>query len=117
MSAKIIQLFTNVHMGMAHQGLSTLAKKHKKNPEKLEPGEVLMFINRKHDKLKVLGPQGVLAYLRMPSDQRITLDAIQYIPRCLGGGGEINYNDALKMALVKTMEKRAEKSEGTRIFT
>lgn len=107
--AKIIQLFTNVHMGLGHDGLGAIAKQHKKDPAKLGAGEVLMFLNRQHDKLKVLGPFGVLAYLRMPNNNRITLEAIQFIPTCLGGDGSIDYDTALKQAMLNTMASRASK--------
>lgn len=58
-----------------------------------------MFLNRKRDKLKIMGAGGkVLGYLRMPSGQRIMLDAIQFIPRTFGATG-FNYDEALQQAL------------------
>ena len=100
MSTNIVLLIDNVHMGLGHDGLTKLAKKFKRDPMSLGQGELLMFLNRKRDKLKIMGHRGlVLGYLKMPGGNRIMLDAIQYIPKAFGARGEIDYDSALKKAL------------------
>lgn len=107
----VVMIFDNVHMGLGHDGLADIAKKHRKDPARLVPGELLMFINRAKDKMKVYGPNQVIAYLRMPHGRRIVLEAIQYIPQAFARSGKIDYDAALKRVLeakmaAKTGERR-----------
>lgn len=97
-------------MGLGHDGLTLIAKKFKVNPEKLGEGEIIMFLNRGRDKLKILGKQGkVIGYLKMPNKNRIMLDAIQYIPQCFGADGSLNYDAAIKKALDERLAKQRAK--------
>ncbi len=106
--SKIIRLIDGVHMGLGHLGLELLARKNFGIEAKnLGPGEILMFLNRKRDKLKILGAGGhVVGYLRMPHGQRIMLEALQYIPQTFGHSGEINYSASLKRALAEQLVRR-----------
>jgi hypothetical protein len=104
---KIILLIDNVNMGLGHPGLTALARKFKKDPATLKDGELLMFLNRKRDKLKMMGHQGiVLGYLRMPKGRQIMLEAIQYLPKAFGAQGEINYDRALHTVLSDRLAKK-----------
>jgi hypothetical protein len=88
-------------MGMGHDALSHVALKEGIDPFKLPDGQILMFLNRKRDKLKILGKQGiVVGYLKMPQGEKIAPHAIQYIPQCFGSSGAIDYSAALKKALL-----------------
>jgi hypothetical protein len=110
---KIIFLLVDVNMGLGHPGLIALARKNKVNPETTKDGHLLMFLNRKRDKLKMLGHQGiVLGYLRMPKGQQIMLEAIQYLPRAFGADGAINYDQALKTVLESRLSRPKSKSVG-----
>jgi len=103
-SSRIVLYIDNVNMGLGHPGLTELAKKWKVNVEKLGPHEMLLFINRAKDKLKVMGSEGkVLAYLRMPRGQRLRLEAIQYIPQVFSATGKIDYDAACKESLVRSL--------------
>lgn len=88
-------------MGLGHKGLSDLAKASKVNPDKLGDKDLLMFLNKAGDKLKILGAQGkVLGYLKMPSNRPIMREALSYIPLTFGADG-FDYESACKMALEK----------------
>ena len=99
---KILKLFQNIHMNLGHDGLIKLSKQNKVDVYKMENGDLLMFINKRGDKLKVLGPFGrVVGYLKMPNGQRIMMEALQYIPHTFGASG-FDYDKAC----VKALEKR-----------
>lgn len=105
-NAKIFKLFLDVHMGASHEGLSRLAEKAKVKLEELQDGDLLMFLNRKADRLKVLGARGkVIGYLRMEKGQRIMKESIQFLPRTFGAQG-FDYNRAVGMALDAQLSKR-----------
>lgn len=99
---KICKLFFDTHMGLGHQGLAILARKGKVDLDMLDEGDLLMFLNRAGDKMKMLGSRGrVLAYLRMPKG-RIMKEALQYIPRTFGHDG-FNYDKACLIAINKKL--------------
>lgn len=106
---RIIRLVDNVSMGLGHQGLHRLMLGNfKLDITKLEDGQLVMFLNKKKDKLKIIGKSGtVLGYLKMPNGRRIMLDAVQYIPQTFGGSG-FDYDLALKKALRARLVKPTE---------
>ncbi len=100
---RLLRVVDNVHMGLGHEGLIKLARRLSV-PTELGQGELLMFLNRAKDKLKILGSEGrVVAYLKMPRGERIRLEALQYIPRTFSVTGRIDYNDALRQSLLNIM--------------
>lgn len=103
---RIVMVIDNVNMGKGHDGLTAIAKQFKLDPTKLKPGELLMFINRAKDKLKVYGPGHVIGYLRMPGKRKLTMEAIQYLPQAFNPDGSIDYDKALKQAVIKMLEKQ-----------
>lgn len=91
---KIFKLFLDTHMGLGHDGLAKIAMKGKVKLAELAADDLLMFLNRAGDKLKVLGAQGrVIGYLRMPGQRKIMREALQYIPATFGAKG-IDYDAA-----------------------
>lgn len=105
MANKLVHVFFDVNLGCQHDGLSLEAKKVGKiDTEDLAAGELLLFINRRRDKIKVLasigrGPRNcVLAYWRGKDKQVLDEMAIQYIARAFDGT-TINYNQALRKAI------------------
>lgn len=86
-------------MYLSHDGLAEMARKAKVKIEELEEGDLLMFLNRAGDKMKLLGAQGkVIGYLRMPKQQKIMREALQYIPATFGAKG-FDYDAACKKSL------------------
>lgn len=107
---RTVVFIDNVHMGLGHDGLTLVAKKFSVDPARLGDGEIVMFLNRGRDKLKIMGKQGkVIGYLKMPNKSRIMLDAIQYIPQCFGADGSLNYDAAIKKALEERLAKQRSK--------
>ncbi len=103
MSARIRKLVENVHMGLGHEGLAKLLKRAGINVNSLAEGDLIMCLNTKGDKLKVIGGRGlVIGYLRMPRSQRIMKEALQYIPRTFGASG-FDYDAACKTSLEKRL--------------
>lgn len=105
---KLLMVVDNVHMGLSHDGLTEVAKRFKIDPRKLQPGELLLFLNRSKDKIKVFGPNNVLAYYKTPKGSRLDLNAIQYIPKAFAASGKIDYDTALK----KVLEEKLNHSPG-----
>lgn len=102
-SPRILKLFLDVHMGLGHDGLALIARTAKVKLENLASEDLLMFLNRAGDKMKVLGAQGqVLGYLKMPKHRRIMKEALQYIPHTFGASG-FDYDKACKIALEKRL--------------
>lgn len=96
---RIFKLFLNVHMGLGHDGLSKIALKGKIKLQELNESDLIMFLNTKGDKLKVLGAQGkVVGYLRNPDKRPIMREALQYIPHTFGASG-FDYDAACAAAL------------------
>ena len=97
---RIIRYFPNVHMGNSHHGLSEIAKEHKVNISKLEPGEFVIFVNNDQTALKMFAPGNIIAHLRMPGTQKINPRVIAMIPRFFNGA-QIEYDKALREVIQK----------------
>lgn len=102
--ARIIKLFLDVNMGLSHDGLTYMAKKEGKvKLEELAEGDLLMFLNKHGDKMKLLGAQGkVIGYLKLPNKRRIMKEALQYIPETFGATG-FDYEKACEKALFQRL--------------
>lgn len=100
---RILKVFLDVNMGKGHDALMELARKNKIKTQDLNDQDMLMFLNRKGDKMKVLGSQGnVVGYLKMPKSRLIMTEALQYIPHTFGASG-FDYEAACGMALKKRL--------------
>jgi len=102
--AKIIRVVHPVHMGLGHHGLKLMLKKLVKiDVTKLGVGEFVMCLNKKKDKLKMIGGGGhVIGYLN--TGRKIMLESVQYIPDCFGANG-IDYDEAVRKALNERLGK------------
>lgn len=99
---RIFKLFLDVNMNLSHRGLAEMAVKARCNPETLSEEDLLMFINKAGDKLKILGGGSkVIGYLNLKG-RRIMMDAIQYIPQTFGSTG-FDYDQAVRTALTKRL--------------
>lgn len=109
---KIKKVVQGVHMGLGHTGLAELLKKEAKvDVQALEPGELVLCLNTFGDKLKILGQRGlVIGYLKLPGQQRIMMNALQYIPETFGGSG-FNYDLACRRALEKRFDSYPQRTK------
>lgn len=104
--SRIVTVISDVHMGLSHQGLTKIAMEHKIDMDALPPRDLVMFINRRKNAMKIFGHKGmVIGYLRMPGSNKITLEAIKYIPETFNGSG-FSYQGALKKAVLEQLAKR-----------
>lgn len=95
MKPKIVAAIANVSMASGHDGLMAIAKKLKYNPQTMDQGSVLLFINKKRDKLKLLNNTGTtLGYVKMAQGRQMPLEAIQYVSQAFAGG-QINVEQAI----------------------
>lgn len=105
---KILRVFINVDMRNGHYGLGTLAKEHKINVTKLDPGNFVIFINARRTKMKAYGANEVLSYVRY--GERISLDAIRYLPMAFQAKQKFDYDAALALAVDDSLSKGQRKS-------
>jgi hypothetical protein len=77
--------------------------------EKLRPGDLLCFVNRKMDKLALLSfipeaeSHGVLGYYKSPGGRKINERALRYIPQSYGANGSIDMDAATRKAILEQL--------------
>lgn len=104
---RLVAAISNISMNLSHDGLSAVADKHGIKMDKLEDHELVLFINRARDKLKLLGAKGVvLGYVRTRKGQTLPLGAVQFIPETFSGRGNINIDGAISKYLTQHLAKR-----------
>lgn len=105
MAGSILQVFLNADLRCGHDGLAQLAKKHGMNVAKIESGQFLIFINGQRSKVKIYAASNVIAYLKLDKG-RLNMDTIREIPRVFAAKGRMDYDEALKLAVEKSLSKR-----------
>lgn len=88
-----------------HDYLARLAMTGGLDITTLKQGDVVVFLNRKQDKVKVYAHNNIIAYWRSPSG-RISLDMIRWIPRCFNGK-DFDFNQATKKMIETAMLRKA----------
>jgi hypothetical protein len=106
MSSKVLQVFLGTDLRCTHLGLAEIAKRNKVDVEKLIPGEYVLFLNNDKNKLKLYAANHIVAYLRLPGNQKLDMKTIALIPRAFHGSGRIDYNKALKEVLEEALRKK-----------
>lgn len=106
MSQRMLRCYLNSDLRCGHQGLSDLAKKDGIRVKDLAPGEMIVFVNAKRDRVKVYASSNVLAYLRLERGS-IDLNTIREIPKAFQGSGKIDYDKALKETVESALMRRA----------
>lgn len=94
---EIARVFFDVHMSLNFQGLSRILKDHKIKPETLDTSDLVIFMNRKMTKFKLLIGQNYLVY-HSNGNKRVNLEAIQYFPQFFDGK-RLDFKAAEKRAL------------------
>lgn len=103
---KLVHVFTAVHMGKNHKGLSEVAKNKGVNLNKLKKTEACIFISRNRMRMKCFTSNGVLSYILAKENRPLSMDAIQDFPKAFSPDGKLNYDKALRIQLTKRFEKR-----------
>lgn len=98
-----MRVFLNADMRNQHDGMKALAKSEKIDIEKLEVGEIVLFINSEKNRIKLFGAKNVLAYLKLDRG-KIDMRTIALIPKAFSGSGKIDYDKALKEVLTKELK-------------
>lgn len=101
--SRLLRVFLNADMRNQHDGLRALAKTEKINIDKLEVGEMVLFINSDKNRVKLYGSNNVLAYLKLDKG-KIDMRTISLIPRAFSGSGKIDYDAALKEVLTRELK-------------
>lgn len=95
-AGRVVQLFTNVSMGKGHDGLAMLCDEYGIDVVNLEPGQYVVFTNRRRDKVKVFAANNVLAYLKLPQGHFLSLETIALIPTAFRGTADIEHDRTLR---------------------
>lgn len=105
---KILQIFFDADMRSQHPGLTKAAKKEGMDISTLPVGSILVFVNRKRNRIKFLMPNNTLAYHR--SERILDMRAIGFLDRALLLRSEVGYDSALRQSLEKHMGRRSGKN-------
>ena len=101
---KVVHCFTAVDMRMGHTGLEAYAKTRKVHLNAMDEETACIFISRNRCRMKAYSYNGVVSYMRAPSESRpFDLNAIDEFPRAFDKNGKMDYSRALKMSLEKMM--------------
>lgn len=103
--SKLIQVFLHADLRCGHEGLAKLAKDNKIHVSSLLPGEFVIFINSKMDRLKLYTANEIIAYLKLKTG-KIDLRAIQLIPQAFKASGRIEYDEALREVIESHLKNR-----------
>lgn len=100
-------IFLGADLRMGVTGLKLYAKARKVDLNELEPMTAVAFVNRDKTGVKLFTWNKVVAYIRAEEINRpIDLDAIQMMVQAFNEDGTMNYTEALRATLIKTLEKK-----------
>lgn len=97
-----VHVFYGVFMGWSHASLKEIMR-NSAGKDRLEKGEVAVFLNKSWTACKILGPGDVLLYYR--SNAPIPIEAIRYLPTVFGGS-RLGFGKNLEAHVIKTFESR-----------
>lgn len=113
---RILTLIPDADMRSRHEGLLDQAMRKGVRKKELVPGNLIVFLNTKKDRIMILGFRdeedrfGILSSWRSPSG-RVPLAAIQYIPEHYGSKG-LDMDAATKKALEKLLRRARKPKDG-----
>lgn len=107
---RVLQVFLNADLRCSHDGLREIAKKGGLDVKDLQPGQYIVFLNAAKDRLKLYASGNVVAYMKQPDGGKIDPRMIAELPRAFNGT-TINYESAIKEALIKVFARRGRKLE------
>lgn len=111
--AKIQQVFVNVDMRCGMDGLIKITSDNNIDVTKRKHGELLIFINTGWNKIKVMAcnesDSPVIAQKYLRHGRVFSLNIVREIPRAFKGSGEIDFNEAMERAFIKSLPSRMQK--------
>lgn len=107
---RVLQVFLNADLRCSHDGLREIAKKGGLDVKDLQPGQYIVFLNAAKNRLKLYASNNVVAYMKQPDGSRIDPRMIAELPRAFNGT-TINYESAIKDALIKVFARRGKTLE------
>lgn len=106
---RLVRYVPDADLRMGYDGLN-----EKGILNNLGKGEFVAFVNRGRDKVKLCTGGDMVAYLRLPTGQRIDPKVIQYLPEFFDGSA-IKYDKAVEKVLRKSFPKWFEPKEPKQI--
>lgn len=103
MRSHIAFVFTDVHMGLSHDGLNEIVKSYKKkNPvfarSQATSGGLLLFVNKGKTKFKLFSEGGqILSYMKLRVGQPLDEETIEMVAKTFGGS--FTYSSSVRNAL------------------
>lgn len=114
-SLKVITLIPNVDMRYSHNGLCYVAQRKGINPDKIPPGNFVVFVNSNWTMCKVLTTGRIIVSAQAPSG-KLHWSYIENLPKAFGANGSFDFSKAIKAGLLKTLEKQKEERRGLARF-
>lgn len=102
--SKLISVFPNTDLRSGHPGLQVKAAKADVDVTEINPGELVLFINKKQTAFKAFAHNNTLIYYKHQRGM-LNLEAIKYLPTCLNGS-ELNYDRALAKVFERLFPKK-----------
>jgi hypothetical protein len=97
--ARIRQAFLDVPMYLSHEGLTQVAADAGIKVSELNNGDFLLFINSTWNRVKLLGPRGVILYIAAPGGHRISHTFLKSLPEIFNSTSKFAYDEALAVHL------------------
>ena len=104
--SQIVHVFPNSDLRSGHKGLRAVALRGKRNPDQLDNGHFILFINRAQSAFKLLAAGNLLIHYKSPKDRMIDIKAIRYLPAAFTKDGKFDYNIAVQHSLKEWLGKR-----------
>lgn len=94
--------FANSDMRCGHVGLKKIAKKRHINLDSLEPGQIVIFVNSKQNRMKMYTTGYSFVYTKMPNYQKINPGVIRLVPKFFSANAmRFDYDGALERVLLR----------------
>lgn len=99
MKPRVIRIFQDADLRGNHKSLSMLASENGIETNGVNPGEFVVFINRKKTMVKVFTGHNTIAFHKNPDEHRLAPECLRFIPEAFGADGSLEMSKAIKKAL------------------
>lgn len=112
---KLHQVFLDADLRYQLPGLKLLMEKEKIRYDLMDPGLLIVFVNRRRDFIKIIAcngtPNPILCLYRTEHVIHDLIPVIQFIPQAFKQNGTLDLNHALRLSLNKYFPKHGQKTE------